>query len=265
MNATHKLGISLGLLTVGLLTSAASCSKFAISLTEDYRYTEAVQQTISFVGKMELSLHNSVGAVSLEPGPPDVIELVAIKKAKSQGDLENLTIEMQESPTGVRVRSLHPTSQGSKWAVEYSLRVPSGTRLEIDQGVGDVRIANHEGSTWVDLGVGNVRLENVRGDEISVDLGVGDVRLIGIESKSASASVGTGDLDVRIRPDASLIIDAHVGIGDLSIRGFPKIQIEREGFIAQSVRAVVGAGEGRLKLSVGVGDLDVRPLEAQTL
>ena len=258
-----KLGMVVGVLLVGLLTSASSCSKFAASLDDDYRYSEMIQKTIHFAGKTELSLDNSVGSITIEDGPQAVIELTATKKAKFQSDLTQVSIEIQEGPTSVTVRSVYLKDHGAKWSVDYVVKVPAGTELKIDQGVGRIRITNHEGSTSIDLGVGDVRLVNMRADEVSLDLGVGDADLIGMESKSVSASVGTGDLDVRLRPDASFTVHGDVGLGDVSIQGFPNMQVEREGFIAQSVRAVLGTGEGQLDLDVGVGDLDVRPLESQ--
>ena len=261
MKTTLKLVMVTGLLMVGLLTSASSCQKFAMNFDGDYHYTETIQKTISFAGKSLLSIDNSVGTVQIEDGLPAAIELTATKKARSQADLDRVNLEFQEDAGKLRIHSVQPDNHSSRWAVDYVLKIPAGTRVEIDQGVGEIRITDHEGSLSIDLGVGDVRLESVRGDELSINLGVGDVDLVSIESRSVSASVGTGDLDVRLRPDASFTVSADVGLGDLTIKGFANMHVEREGFIAQSAKAVLGAGEGKLTLEVGVGDLDVRPLE----
>ena len=166
MKAVHKLGIAAGLLAMGLLTSASSCSKFAIDSDHDYRYTETIQQSINFAGKAELILDNFVGAITVEDGPEDLIELAATKKAESRADLEKVRLEIQENPTSVEIHSMHPEHQRAKWAVEYVLKVPAGSRLTIDQGAGEIRITNHEGSMSIDLGVGEVKLENILAEDL---------------------------------------------------------------------------------------------------
>ncbi|MBI1744237.1 DUF4097 family beta strand repeat protein [Candidatus Acetothermia bacterium] len=255
--------VLVGILLAGLMTLAASCSsELNFDWDDHYRYTETMQQTIPFVGKQTLMIENSVGEIKIESGAQSAIEMTATKKAKHQEDLSQLHVEIQETPTGVEIRSVHPEHQSTKWAVDYVLKIPAGTGVRIDQGVGEISVANHQGgATTVKLGVGDLKMEHIQLTSLSADVGVGDIILKNIDSSVIEANIGTGDLNLRLKPDASFTVDAEVGMGDVTIKGFPNMNLSRKGFIAHSVNGMIGQGSGKLHLHAGVGDITVRPLE----
>ena len=255
--------VLVGILLAGLMTLAASCSsELHFDWDGHYRYTETMQQTIPFVGKQTLMIETSVGEIKIESGAQSAIEMTATKKAKHQEDLSQLHVEIQETATGVEIRSVHSEHQNTKWAVDYLLKIPAGTGVQIDQGVGEIHIANHQGgASTVKLGVGDLKMENIQLASLSADVGVGDIVLKNIDSSVIAANVGTGDLNLRLRPDASFTVEAEVGMGDVTIKGFPNMNLSRKGFIAHSVNGTIGQGLGRLHLHAGVGDITVRPLE----
>ena len=258
-----KSHVLVGILLAGLMSTAASCSsEFNLDWDDHYQYTETTQQIIPFVGKQTLTIENSIGEIKIESGTQNAIEMTATKKTKHPEDLSQLRIEIRETPAGVEIRSIHPEHQSSKWAVEYVLKIPAGTGVQIDQGVGEISVANHQGgASTVKLGVGDLKLENIQLTSLSADVGVGDIILKNIDSSAIEANVGTGDLNLRLRPDASFTVDAEVGMGDVTIKGFSNMNLSHKGFIAHSVNGTIGQGTGRLHLHVGVGDITVRPLE----
>lgn len=256
-----KLFLVTAILAGTIILSAYSCTRDLImNFEEDYAYSEAFHRSSVFSDLDFIRLDNSVGAISIQSWTEQRVELVAVKKARTEEDLAKVRIEIQESRDSLIIRSVHPEQRGTKWAVEYALSVPIGTELILDQGVGEILIFGHEGEISVNLGVGDLTLEDVRGSEIEADLGVGDLDLVDIQGSLVKANVGTGDLSVLLRPDASYTVSADVGLGDLSIRGFANMKLEEEGFLAKSARAVLGNGEGTLILDVGVGDLSVMSL-----
>lgn len=101
---------------------------------------------------------------------------------------------------------------------DWTLRLPPGVALEIQLGVGELRI--------LDLAA-----------DIEAEVGVGDVRIEGVHA-------GFGD------------ISASCGVGDVSLRT-PEGREEGRGFIADSLDAQ-GPGKARLDVEVGVGDVDIR-------
>lgn len=253
---TANVGLAIVLLLVALLVSGQSCSTRVVE--GKLRYSETIRQTIPFVGKAKLVMENPAGSIEIEGWDRDTLELVATKKARTENELREIEIEIREVPQGLRIRSRH-SEVVSKWLVDYTLKVPPGVGLSIDQGAGEVRIAGHQGSIEVNLGAGDLILEDVRAPRISLDVGAGDVDAVVLEAQSIEIDLGTGDLDLRLPPDASFRVDADVGVGDLTIAGFETMALQKEGLISQSAEGTLGAGEGTLTLHVGVGDVDVRP------
>lgn len=251
-----RAGIAFTLLLGALLVSGQSCATRVVE--GELRYTETLQRTIPFAGKTKLVIENPAGSVEIAGWGEPRVELIATKRARSEGDLREIDIEIREEPDGVRIRSRH-SEIVSKWLVDYELKVPYGVALEIDQGAGGVTLKGYAGSIAVDLGAGDLNLEEVRAPEISLDVGAGDVDAVVWESRRIEIDLGTGDLDLRLPPDASFAVEARVGVGDLTISGFETLSIQQEGLISQSAEGTLGAGEGILRINVGVGDVDVKP------
>jgi len=99
------------------------------------------------------------------------------------------------------------------------LRVPANMDLDLDMGVGDLRVADVAGDLSVDLGVGDAEIRTVAGAVHSVDVaaGIGDadvithgnhVRRHGFIGSTASWDEGRGRSSVNL----------HVGVGDATVR-----------------------------------------------
>jgi hypothetical protein len=249
------------------VTLAASCTA-EIDLDFDawdgpYRYADTTQQTLRFAGKQLLIIDNAVGQIRIETGAADVVELVATKRTKRQEDLTRIQISLRETPSALQIKTEHANRDHHRWAIEYSIKIPAGTGVQIDQGVGEVQMLNFQGgSSSINLGVGEVELDHVQFAEIQIAVGVGEVHLDYIDSHKISVDLGMGDLHLGLHPDASFAIEAGVGMGDLSVEGFAQMNLSQAGFISQALYGTIGAGEGVLGLHVGVGDLTVIAREA---
>jgi len=137
--------------------------------------------------------------------------------------------------------------------------------LEVDIGAGEANIITFEGRELsVDIGAGQLNFEpqnSTMFDLIDVDVSTGEVNLLGVEAKQIKAEVGMGQINLKLYPTGSYTIDADAGIGHISIRRFDVMSLEQSGFIGQSARAILGNGQGDIKLEVGTGDIHVRPWE----
>ena len=253
-----RAGAALALLLMALLVSGQSCTTRVVE--GSLRSSETIERTIPFAGRAHLSIENPAGSIEIEGWDRPEVKLVATKRARTEGELREIEVEIREVPEGLEIRSRH-SELVSKWLVDYTLKVPRGVALSLDQGAGEVRIAGHRGSIEVKLGAGDLRLEDVRAPRISLDVGAGNVDAVVRESQYIEIDLGTGNLDLRLPPDASFRVDAAVGVGNLTIAGFETMALQKEGWIAQSAEGTLGRGEGTLALRVGVGDVDVRPAQ----
>src|SRR5580693_9516854 len=91
-------------------------------------------------------LQNVNGPVQIEGWDRNVIEIHAVKIAKEkESDLDRVSIEVDAKPNDVSVVTRYPQNEGVEVAVEYTIHVPHGARLEhLGTVNGTLRIAGVE-------------------------------------------------------------------------------------------------------------------------
>ena len=88
--------------------------------------------------------------------------------------------------------------------------------------------------------------------DLRLNLEVGDLTITGI-SGNINAEVGVGDLKMTVlNPHAYRAVAMSVHIGDVHAGAFG---LEPSGFLGKSVEREFGAGQYRLKLHTGIGDV----------
>jgi len=76
-------------------------------------------------------LQNVNGTVEVQGWDKDVVEVRAVKTAKvRESDLERVAIDVHAQPNGVAVMTRYPQNEGVEVAVEYTIHVPHGTKVE---------------------------------------------------------------------------------------------------------------------------------------
>src|SRR5256886_5478063 len=90
-----------------------------------------------------LELQNVNGTVDVEGWDRNEIEVHAVKTAKhKESDLERVSIEVDARPDAVSIATHYPQNEGVEVAVDYTIHVPHGTRVEhIGTVNGTLRIA----------------------------------------------------------------------------------------------------------------------------
>jgi DUF4097 and DUF4098 domain-containing protein YvlB len=76
-------------------------------------------------------LQNVNGTVEVQGWDQDVVEVHAVKTAKlRESDLERVSIDVNANAGGVSVATRYPQNEGVEVAVEYTIHVPHGAKLE---------------------------------------------------------------------------------------------------------------------------------------
>src|SRR5258707_2663254 len=90
-----------------------------------------------------LELQNVNGTVDVQGWDRNEIEVHAVKTAKQkESDLERVSIEVDAKPDAVSIATRYPQNEGVEVAVDYTIRVPHGARVErIGTVNGTLRIA----------------------------------------------------------------------------------------------------------------------------
>lgn len=144
--------------------------------------------------------------------------------------------------------------------IDYEIRVPRYTDLEIDGGMGELSISGVEGSMLVNFLEAKAYVEIVTGIT-TLTVGKGTLDLAfgarGWRGRSATVSVGSGDLNVSLPSNLSAEIDATIlKTGSISNELTDlKPRDRKVAFTERSIVAKAGVGGSPLKFTVGDGTM----------
>jgi hypothetical protein len=138
--------------------------------------------------------------------------------ARARRELEAMQLEAEVKGEALHLRMSEHGEGDRHFGENWTLHVPAGTALELELGVGDLRVLDLAGTIEIEVGVGDVRVEGEH------------------------AAFGE--------------IEGQCGVGDVSLRT-PKGRTEGSGFIAHTLEAR-GPGKSAIDVEVGVGDVDIR-------
>jgi DUF4097 and DUF4098 domain-containing protein YvlB len=201
--------------------------------------TERLSRTIRAGSNAWLDLANVSGDIDLSTIPGNDIVIEAVKRARDRDGrardlLASVSVDIVERPGRVEVRTVFPRGErrGSAW-VDYTVRVPSGTSVNLKSVSGDIRVTSLKGE---------LRLESVSGDvsvggaghlafvrSVSGDVLLTDVTTTeDLTAGSVSGSFIARGVDARI-------LDINTVSGDLTLE---RVRCERA-----QVRSVSGTVE----------------------
>ena len=110
-------------LSVLFLTVVWAVPSFAIS--KEFNQSYPLQAGGSF------ELQNVNGTVEVQGWDRNEVEVHAVKTAKQkESDLERVSIEVDAKPDAVSVATHYPQNEGVEVAVDYTIHVPHGARVE---------------------------------------------------------------------------------------------------------------------------------------
>lgn len=107
---------------------------------------------------------------------------------------------------------------GGGIGVDYALRVPSGTAVEVESEAGDVEISGLDNDATVRAESGDISVENVRGS-IAVEASRGDVTVESVSTETGNAQITVGSGDLEIENLVVGILEARVESGDVTLLG----------------------------------------------
>lgn len=183
-------------------------------------------------------LKAGVGDVRVELSAGDTIDArVTLKAKRNTGIFSSLPdVEKIDISATMRGDQLELDVDSKNIEEQWVLRLPRKilSALDLQVGVGDVKVVSNTKRVELDLGVGKADID--------------------APTSAIVVTVGTGDARVKTRLDNAGDIDGTTGVGEVSLKGL-------DGNVRS--RAVGGrvTGNGRgsqpIEVTVGVGDLEV--------
>jgi hypothetical protein len=127
---------------------------------------ETIEKSFPVGDQARLALSNIRGSVTIQPGDANVIEVRAVKHGGFENG--NFTVEMSQDPDGtVRVETRNKES----WfgfishppKVDYSVRVPQGSKIDASGVSNSLNVSNLEGEFKFKTISGDIELTNLTG------------------------------------------------------------------------------------------------------
>jgi len=107
---------------------------------------------------------------------------------------------------------------GGGTGVDYALRVPPGTVVEVESETGDVEVSGLENDATVRAESGDISVEDVRGS-IAIEAPRGDVTVESVSTETGNAEITVGSGDLEIENLVVGILEARVESGDVALLG----------------------------------------------
>lgn len=223
------------------------------------------------------------GSVTVEGWQRNEVELTANieLKAPTEADLDQLakvnTFVFDEDlnhisvlTTGTHDRAFMKRAAKSfpkqllnlPWKIDYRLRVPINTDLEINAGHGDVKLSGVEGGIRITATESDTAL-TLTGGTVSGTVTAGSITF-SIPARSwrgngADIRIASGTINVDLQPGFSGDIDAEIlRTGKIVNTYDGLVSREKPGITERTVRARAGAGGAYFKFTVGDGTLNIR-------
>jgi DUF4097 and DUF4098 domain-containing protein YvlB len=177
------------------------------AITKEFNQSYPLQPGGSF------ELQNVNGAVEVQGWDRNEIEIHAVKTAKQrETDLERVTIDVDARPDAVSITTRYPQNEGVEVAVEYTIHVPHGARLEhLGTVNGTLRIAGVELVEDVHTVNGNIEVFDA-GGSVHAHTTNGNVRLelAHIRDKNGfTAETTNGSLVLAVPSDTQADLEAR--------------------------------------------------------
>lgn len=241
-----------------VITLLATGSLFA-SVTEEETFSFKLDDGGRF------SLSNVNGSVVVTGGGGDSVEIIAIKKADSQKDLEKIKIEISHSADEIVVET--ELGESNRWysrgsnsgSVKYEVIVPVATRLDSVETVnGSVNISGVSGEVVAESVNGDLEISGLAGDvglsTVNGSIEAGFSRLE--DEQSVKVETVNGRVTIYLPQNADVDINADTLNGGINAKDFG-LKTDK-GFVGSDLNGKIGDGGARLNIDTVNGSIKIR-------
>jgi hypothetical protein len=110
------------------------------------------------------------------------------------------------------------TDGGRGTGADYLLRVPSGGKVEVEAGAGDVEVTGLTGDVTVVAEAGDVEVTDT-GSDVTIEAPQGDVLVGGVSTETGQVELEVGSGDVTLQDMIVGTLEVRVEAGDVTLSG----------------------------------------------
>jgi DUF4097 and DUF4098 domain-containing protein YvlB len=213
--------------------------------------SERIEESFAAGDAPSLKIDSFAGNVTVQTGQSGVIGVAATKRARSQGDLDRIEVQVSELDGGLVIKTENP-SRLMDVAVDLEITAPAGARLDAHTGAGNVDIDGITGEIDAHSGAGNLDVRGSAGTA-RLDTGAGNVGYQGTPQGDCRFETGAGNITLALPADPNVQVDLTTGMGNIDV-DFPVDGTATR----QEVRGIIGSGaQGTIYAHTGTGNIDV--------
>ncbi len=214
------------------------------------------------------------GSITIEGWPRNEVDISAEiqLRADTEADLDLLaavngfllSVGTHDKAYMRTAKKFPKTLLGLPWKIDYRIRVPILTDLEINAGRGPISLAGVEGNMRLSAVESETSLK-LSGGDLAATIAVGKLTL-SVPSRSwrrggADIRMALGDVTVEIPPGFNGDLDADIlRIGQIDNSYLGMEAREKPGLTPQILKGRAGAGGALLKVTVGEGRISIKKL-----
>ena len=261
-----KRSILIALVSFAALLSAGASAR--LQTRQELR--DEFNQTYPLAADGRVSLKNINGAVTVRVWDRSEVQVAAVRRAYTQERLTEAEIVVDATPEAIRIQTRYPTQNlnfysdepqryNNPAAVDYTLTVPRGARLE------NIELIN--GALDIEGAAGAVKASSINGGVRARGL-TGEVKLStingGLEATFAqlnpaqpiSLSSVNGSVTLILASDASAQVKASTVHG--GITNDWNLPVSRGRYVGRSMEGQLGSGGPRIRLNNVNGTIALR-------
>lgn len=256
----------------------------AISASAQLKRTTLKSDKLDFGAGGTITIQGAPkGSITVEGWSKNEIEISAeiIVEAANDADLERMAkvtgFQLDESTGRVGIISLGTHDKkyvrtvdkrfpkhlmANAYQIDYVLKVPRYSDVQVDGGVGDLNISNVEGALKINFLETKAKLDLVGGGVLAV-FGKGDIDISiptrGWRGRFADVQLAAGTMSLNLPAGLNAEFDATIlktGKIDNTFEGF-KPRVRQQQFSDRSIAAKAGTGGVPLKFSIGDGTMKI--------
>jgi DUF4097 and DUF4098 domain-containing protein YvlB len=242
---------------------------FASALLVSGNLIADVTEEETFTFKLDdggrFGISNVNGSITVTGGSGDSVEVLAIKKADNQKELDEIEIMISESASEITIETELGESDGW-WShgstggqVTYEITVPSGTTLDSVETVnGNVDISGVTGKVVAESVNGDLEISNLAGDvrlsTVNGGIEAGFDKLDG--DQSVKAETVNGRVTLVLPDDADCEISADTLNGGINAKDFG-LDADK-GFVGSDLNGKIGSGSARVNIDTVNGGIKIK-------
>lgn len=223
-----------------------------------------IHQTYPMAENGRLEVDNVNGKIEVKAWERNEIEVLAVKKADTEADLDRVEVEFVSAPDRLQIHTRYPRKNWSlrkhdnSVTVDYEIKVPARLALQKVQNVnGSVEIVGVHGKLIASTVNGRLVAEGLSSDS---ELGSvnGSVQanfedLTGVKNISAKTVNGRVAISLPSASDAD--VSAHTLNG--SIRAGAELPVKKNGRVGRDLHGTLGKGGAQVKAETVNGSIEI--------